>query len=157
GEPSLKVYLSREKLGFPLIFKSASSLRLPSTPIMSLKNPDFPSSATFEQISQRFKDESTRKEAMKKANAIFAFELSNKDKKDQWYIDLKNTGQVGKGASPSKPDCTLILDDETFGKLASGQANAQKLFMTGGLKIKGNIMASTKLQAVLNSVQKSKL
>jgi len=124
---------------------------------MSLKSPDFPSSAVFEQIAQRLKDESAKKEAMKKANAIFAFELSNKGKKQEWYIDLKNAGQVGKGASPTKPDCTLIMDDETFGKLASGQANAQKLFMSGGLKIKGNIMASTKLQTVLNSAQKSKL
>ena len=32
---------------------------------------------------------------------------------------------------------TLSLSDDDFGKLASGKANAQKLFMSGKLKIKG--------------------
>jgi putative sterol carrier protein len=32
---------------------------------------------------------------------------------------------------------TLSLSDEDFGKLAVGKANAQKLFMSGKLKIKG--------------------
>jgi putative sterol carrier protein len=32
------------------------------------------------------------------------------------------------------------VSDENFGKLVSGKANAQQLFMSGKLKIKGNAM-----------------
>jgi putative sterol carrier protein len=34
----------------------------------------------------------------------------------------------------------LSVSDENFGKLVSGKANAQQLFMSGKLKIKGNAM-----------------
>ena len=34
----------------------------------------------------------------------------------------------------------LTVSDENFGKLVSGKANAQQLFMSGKLKIKGNAM-----------------
>ena len=35
---------------------------------------------------------------------------------------------------------TLSMSDENFGKLVSGKGNAQQLFMSGKLKIKGNAM-----------------
>ena len=35
---------------------------------------------------------------------------------------------------------TLSLSDDDFGKLAAGKTQAQRLFMAGKLKIKGDIM-----------------
>lgn len=35
---------------------------------------------------------------------------------------------------------TLSLSDENFGKLVSGKTKAQNLFMSGKLKVKGNVM-----------------
>ena len=35
---------------------------------------------------------------------------------------------------------TLSLSDEDFGKLVSGKTQAQRLFMSGKLKIKGDVM-----------------
>jgi putative sterol carrier protein len=35
---------------------------------------------------------------------------------------------------------TLVLTDENFGKLVAGKSKAQTLFMSGKLKIKGNVM-----------------
>lgn len=53
---------------------------------------------------------------------------------------------------------TLILSDDDFAKLISGKANAQKLFMSGKLKIKGDVMKATKLEPVLNKARtKAKL
>ena len=53
---------------------------------------------------------------------------------------------------------TLILSDADFGKLMSGKANAQKLFMSGKLKVKGDVMKAKKMEPVLKKAQdKAKL
>lgn len=41
---------------------------------------------------------------------------------------------------------TLSLSDENFGKLVTGKTKAQSLFMSGKLKIKGNVMKGKKRQ-----------
>jgi putative sterol carrier protein len=109
---------------------------------------DFPSSAAFDEISRALSaSDADRKDAIKNGKAIFAFTLKNKaGTQESWYIDLKETGTVGKGTAPEgkKAGTTLVLSDEDFGKLVSGNANAQKLFMSGKLKVKGNIMGATK-------------
>jgi putative sterol carrier protein len=50
---------------------------------------------------------------------------------------------------------TLSLSDEDFGKLVAGTANAQRLFMGGKLKVKGDVMKATKLEPVLAAAKKS--
>jgi putative sterol carrier protein len=53
---------------------------------------------------------------------------------------------------------TLILSDVDFQKLIEGKANAQKLFMSGKLKIKGDVMKATKMEPILKKAQtKAKL
>jgi putative sterol carrier protein len=53
---------------------------------------------------------------------------------------------------------TLILSDNDFGELVAGKANAQKMFMSGRMKIKGDVMKATKLEPILKKAQtKSKL
>lgn len=61
----------------------------------------FPSSAAFDAISEAIATDKDRKDAVKQGGAIFAFNLKNAEQKEQaWYIDLKETGRVGKGAAP---------------------------------------------------------
>ena len=122
---------------------------------MSLKNDAFPSSTAFDAIAQALSSDAARKDAIKTGGAIFSFNLKNKaGETQQWYLDLKETGTVGKGAAPEgkKADVTLTLPDEDFAKLVAGQANAQKMFMGGKLKVKGNVMKATKLETVLKKV-----
>ncbi|KAK2068395.1 hypothetical protein P8C59_003034 [Phyllachora maydis] len=126
---------------------------------MSFANDKFPSSAAFDAINSVLTaSEADRKEALKLGNAVFAFTLKNSaGETESWHIDLKNKGEVGKGLS-DKPTVTLQLSDADFGNLVQGKANAQRLFMSGKLKIKGDIMKATKLEPVLKKAQtKSKL
>jgi putative sterol carrier protein len=64
---------------------------------------------------------------------------------------------VGKGVAPEgkKAAVTLLLSDKDFGQLVQGKANAQKLFMSGKLKVKGDVMKATKMEGVLKKAQTS--
>ncbi|KAL9001006.1 MAG: hypothetical protein Q9169_000490 [Polycauliona sp. 2 TL-2023] len=122
----------------------------------------FPSSVAFDAINDSLQsDDAGRKDAVKKGNAIFAFKLKNKEGQEEgWYIDLKEKGAVGKGDVPEgkKVDVTLSLSDEDFGKMVAGKTQAQRLFMSGKLKIKGDVMKATKMEPVLKKAQtKAKL
>ncbi|KAG8533784.1 uncharacterized protein KY384_001525 [Bacidia gigantensis] len=104
----------------------------------------FPSSAAFDQINSSLQSNpSEQKDAVKKGNAVFSFNLKNAaGDTDSWHIDLKKEGKVGKGEAPDgeKADVIMTLSDEDFGKLATGKTQAQRLFMSGKLKIKGDVM-----------------
>lgn len=53
---------------------------------------------------------------------------------------------------------TLSLSDEDFGKLVGGKTQAQRLFMSGKLKVKGDVMKATKMEPILKKAQtKAKL
>lgn len=109
----------------------------------------FPSSAAFDVIASSLTSETAKKDAIKKGNAIFAFTLTNSAKESEsWYIDLKKTGAVGKGLAPedAKPDVVMSLSDADFQKLVTGETAAQKLFMGGKLKVKGDVMKATKAE-----------
>ncbi|KAJ5476782.1 hypothetical protein N7475_002511 [Penicillium sp. IBT 31633x] len=124
---------------------------------MSLKKASHPSSAAFDVINQTLQaNDGDRKNAISQAKAIFAFNLKNSSGEEAaWYLDLKNKGEVGQGAAPAgdKADVTLTLSDDDFSQLVSGKANAQRLFMGGKLKIKGNIMKATKMEPILKKAQ----
>ncbi|CZR53109.1 probable oleate-induced peroxisomal protein [Phialocephala subalpina] len=124
---------------------------------MSLKNASFPSSEAFDAINEALlSSDAERKEAIKNGNAIFAFTLKNKaGETESWHIDLKDKGVVAKGL-PEKANVTLSLSDDDFGKLVSGKANAQRLFMAGKLKVKGDVMKATKMEPILKKAQATK-
>ncbi|KAK2026658.1 SCP-2 sterol transfer family protein [Colletotrichum zoysiae] len=126
---------------------------------MGLANDKFPSSVAFDAINDALSaNEADRKDAVKQGNAVFAFTLKNSaGETDSWHIDLKNKGEVAKGLG-DKPTVTLSLSDSDFGSLVQGKANAQKLFMSGKLKIKGDVMKATKMEPILKKAQtKAKL
>ncbi|KAH8089159.1 SCP2 sterol-binding domain-containing protein [Filobasidium floriforme] len=105
---------------------------------------------SFEQLS----DEEKQKQ-VKKTNGIFQLNIKGKEDTEIWTIDMKNKGEVRKGEA-GKADCTITMPDNVFVGLSEGKVNAQKAFMTGQLKVKGNIMFATKLDDVLKTA-KSKL
>ncbi|KYK60346.1 putative peroxisomal protein POX18 [Drechmeria coniospora] len=123
---------------------------------MSLANAKFPASQAFDAIAAALGSDADRKDAIKQGNAVFAFTLKNKaGETASWHIDLKETGKVGAGTG-TKPTVTLSLSDDDFGNLVLGKANAQRLFMSGKLKIKGDVMKATKLDPIMKKAQGAK-
>src|SRR5262249_47466622 len=82
-----------------------------------------------------------------KIATVFQFKL--KTPEAAWVVDLKSgKGSVTEGTATA--DVTLELSDDDFLAMTTGAADAQKLFMSGKLKISGNIMASQKLMFLKN-------
>ncbi|KAI9810004.1 MAG: hypothetical protein M1826_003795 [Phylliscum demangeonii] len=124
---------------------------------MSLKDDGFPSSSHFDVISRSLSEnEAERAQSIKNGDAIFCFTLKNlQGRVESWYMDLKETGKVGRGTAPSgkTPDVTLSLSDEDFGKLVSGKIGSQRLFVAGRLKVKGDVMKALRGESVLKKSQ----
>jgi 3-hydroxyacyl-CoA dehydrogenase/3a,7a,12a-trihydroxy-5b-cholest-24-enoyl-CoA hydratase len=86
----------------------------------------------------------THPDLVAKVANVFQWKLKGPD--SDWVLDLKNgKGSCTKGTA-EKPDVTLELSDSDFVGMATGQADAQKLYFGGKLKIGGNVMASQKLE-----------
>ncbi|KAK9460873.1 SCP2 sterol-binding domain-containing protein [Lipomyces oligophaga] len=126
---------------------------------MALKIDAFPASGAFDVIQTALKDGKEKANAMKKGAAIFAFTLKNSSGETKtWFVDLKTTGTVGQGTGPDgkSADIVLSLSDDDFAKLIDGKVNSQKLFMSGKLKVKGDIMKAMRAEAVLKAAQTKK-
>jgi putative sterol carrier protein len=63
----------------------------------------------------------------------------------QWKVDVDD-GKVTVTEGAGDADTTLSASEETFQKIASGEQNATAAYMTGKLKIKGDMGAAMKLQ-----------
>jgi putative sterol carrier protein len=64
----------------------------------------------------------------------------------QWFVDVKDNKLTVTEGGDGTPDVTLTTSSETFEKIASGDQNATTAYMTGKLKIKGDMGAAMKLQ-----------
>jgi putative sterol carrier protein len=62
-----------------------------------------------------------------------------------WKVDVQD-GQVSVTEGDGDADATISASEETFGQIASGDMNATTAYMTGKLKIKGDMGAAMKLQ-----------
>jgi len=124
---------------------------------MTLSAPGFEASALFEQIGTGIvsKSSADRQAMVKKVKGLFQLDIKNTAGQVQsWTIDLKNgDGNVKLGKPDAKPDIIIALSDKDFVDMAAGKLNGQKAFMTGKLKVKGNMMLATKLDAVLKTAQ----
>ena len=92
---------------------------------------------------------------VKKIKGIIKYQITG-NPSGSWTLDLKNgSGSLEKDSS-KKADMTITLSDDDMMDLVSGKLNGQQAFMSGKLKIKGNMGMAMKMQKVMNAA-KSKL
>jgi putative sterol carrier protein len=72
----------------------------------------------------------------------YVFEI---DGAGTWKVDVAD-GNVSVTEGGGDADATISASEETFGQIASGELNATTAYMTGKLKIKGDMGAAMKLQ-----------
>ena len=63
----------------------------------------------------------------------------------QWFVDVRD-GNLTVNEGGGEADVTIISSAETFEKIRSGEQNPTTAYMTGKLKIKGDMGAAMKLQ-----------
>jgi putative sterol carrier protein len=67
------------------------------------------------------------------------------DGEGQWHVDVAD-GKLKVTEGGGDADATIQTSSETFEKIAAGEQNATTAYMTGKLKIKGDMGAAMKLQ-----------
>lgn len=104
-----------------------------------------PKSYFEEKIAKKLAD---KPELSKQVNATYEFNITG-DNGGVWTVDLtKEPGAVSAG-STGAAKCIVTAASPDFLKIISGQMNAQMAFMSGKLKIKGDMSLALKLQKVI--------
>jgi putative sterol carrier protein len=63
----------------------------------------------------------------------------------QWLVKVED-GSIDVSEGAGEADCTIAASEENFMKIVNGEQNATTAYMTGKLKIKGDMGAAMKLQ-----------
>ncbi|XP_056592497.1 hydroxysteroid dehydrogenase-like protein 2 [Triplophysa dalaica] len=93
---------------------------------------------------------------VKTTQGVYKFELSG-EHAGVWYIDLKNdAGCAGSGEPPVKADVVMTMDSADFTKMFAGKLKPTMAFMSGKLKIKGDMGLAIKMEKMM-AMMKSKL
>jgi putative sterol carrier protein len=75
-------------------------------------------------------------------NNSYVFDI---DGAGTWKVDVQD-GSVNVTEGAEDADVTITTSEETFEKITSGEQNATSAYMTGKLKVKGDMGAAMKLQ-----------
>jgi putative sterol carrier protein len=73
----------------------------------------------------------------------YAFDI---DGAGAWTVAIDDGAVTVSEGGAGDADCTISASEETFEKIVAGEANATTAYMTGKLKIKGDMGAAMKLQ-----------
>jgi putative sterol carrier protein len=75
-------------------------------------------------------------------NNTYVFEVQDSG---TWTVKVVDGAiEVSEGAEDA--DCTITASEETFSKIVAGESNATTAYMTGKLKVAGDMGAALKLQ-----------
>ncbi|KAM9207178.1 hydroxysteroid dehydrogenase-like protein 2 isoform 5-T6 [Dugong dugon] len=100
----------------------------------------------------RIVKETLSEDAVKATQAVYQFELSGEDG-GTWFLDLKSKGgNVGRGEPPDRADVVMSMSTEDFVKMFSGKLKPTMAFMSGKLKIKGNMALAIKLDKLMTQM-----
>eukprot|EP00938_MAST-03A_sp_MAST-3A-sp1_P000501 g501.t1 len=111
-------------------------------------------------VFDRMKDQ-IGPDVVKRMKGVIAFNVTNGKggATGTWVVDLKSgNGSITfleKGKkSPKRADMTLTIADKDLVDMANGDLNGQSAFMSGKLKLKGNMGLAMKLETLFRSTAK---
>ena len=81
--------------------------------------------------------------------ASYKFEVTG-DGGGFWVVNLKE-GNGSVSAGDGEADCHITVDSADFLAIINGELNGQMAFMSGKLKVQGDMMLAMKLGSILGS------
>jgi len=111
-----------------------------------------PVETTFDVIKSVINED-----VVKSTNGVYQFDLSG-EHEGVWFLDLKSgSGSAGQGQAPVKADVVMAMDSSDFSKMFSGKLKPTLAFMSGKLRIKGDMTLAIKLEKLMSRMNKAKL
>ena len=97
-----------------------------------------------ESVQDFFANLASRADTSKTAgmNNSFLFDI---DGAGQWKVDVED-GKVSVTQGGGDADAVISASEETFRRIIAGEQNPTSAYMTGKLKVKGDMGAAMKLQ-----------
>ena len=99
----------------------------------------------FTEINNRLEADPSKAAGL---DAVYAFDLSGDDGGEYHIVLHDGKGKAGPGA-PENPKITISMAADDFVDLATGKLDGTAAFMSGKLKVKGDMGLAMKLQKVL--------
>lgn len=97
-------------------------------------------------------DESIKRAAGSQSARIQQIVTTPEGEKKFWLTLTHGQVRVGTGDSPDSPDATLTQDYDTAAALYRNEMSGMAAYMSGKLKVSGNLMKLMPLQGVLAQV-----
>ncbi|XP_061603321.1 hydroxysteroid dehydrogenase-like protein 2 isoform X2 [Phyllopteryx taeniolatus] len=130
-----------EKHGATPAFQPPSSSAAPS--------PGGPIESTFEVIRGVLNED-----LVKSTKALYQFDLAG-EHGGVWFLDLKSgSGSAGRGRPNGVPDVVMTMDSADFSKMFAGNLKPTTAFMSGKLRIKGDMTLAIKLEMMMGRMSK---
>lgn len=85
--------------------------------------------------------------ASKGVNAVFQFNLPG-DGGGTYHVEVSDGNMAVHEGPAASPSATLQMNAQDYIKMANGELNGMIAFMSGSLKVTGNMMLAQKLQAI---------
>ena len=90
----------------------------------------------------------SKPDVVAKINAIYQFNISGPGG-GTWSVDCTQPGGKIQAGTATSPKCTVAAVDNDFLAIVNGKLNAQMAFMSGKLRIQGDMGLALKLQQIL--------
>jgi putative sterol carrier protein len=90
---------------------------------------------------------SLNKEAAKGLNAVYQFDLSG-DGGGKWYVTINNQACDVKEGAHASPNITISMSAQDYIDLSAGKLNGQVAFMSGKLRISGDMGLALRMQSL---------
>ncbi len=87
-------------------------------------------------------------DVVSKINAVYQFNITGPGG-GTWTVDCTQPGGKVHAGNAASPRCTVAAVDHDFLNIVNGKLNAQMAFMSGKLKIQGDMGLALKLQQIL--------
>ncbi|KAF1377990.1 hypothetical protein PFLUV_G00206570 [Perca fluviatilis] len=133
-------------------FQQGNAARLNRPPPRIAPSSSGPIESTFDAIRGVLNED-----VVKVTQGVYQFDLSG-EHGGVWFLDLKSgSGSAGRGQPSAKADVVMTMDSNDFSKMFAGQLKPTMAFMSGKLRIKGDMTLAIKLEKLMSRMAKAKL